>query len=512
MNDMMQYSMTELSFEGKEPAFSQAQADIRAVIIHGEKEWDIDGFYAGNGIYKVRFLPEYAGKYEYKITGEISAEGSFIAEPHDEKHHGIVRAEDMHLRFADGTLCTPFGTTVYAMMHQKDELIEETLRSLETSPFDKIRLCVFPKDYDYNKNDPEYYPFERTADGWNVHRPDHRFWDRFEKYLGKLSDIGFQVDLILFHPYDRWGFSGMSHSDDIVYLDYLLRRFSAYPDIWWSLANEYDLCFSKTDDDWDDIGNFITEHDKYHHLLSNHHCIVPWDHSKRFITHACMQTSQLERIAEYRRRYGRPVLIDECCYEGDLVHMWGNISGEEMTARFWKCMTQGGYCTHGETFLNDDETVFWSKGGTLKGESPERIRFLKNTVNEINGPIEPLAHGLGQYLGYTDEELMKRLSENGEQDNRFLATMLRINQPERDRFLATQFEWAGHCGERVYIYYYYRQCRSCADIILPENKRYRVDVLDTWEMTRKTVLDGVSGKVRVKLPAKEYMAVIASEE
>ena len=183
MNKMMQYSMTELSFKGKEPSASYAQADINAIIRHDEKEWDISGFYAGNGIYKVRFLPEFTGKYEYKISGEINADGSFIVGSHDEKHHGIVRAEKMQLRFSDGTLCTPFGTTVYTMMHQNDDLIEETLRSLENSPFDKIRLCFFPKDYDYNKNEPEFFPFERTADGWNVHRPDYRLWDRFEKYL-----------------------------------------------------------------------------------------------------------------------------------------------------------------------------------------------------------------------------------------------------------------------------------------------------------------------------------------
>ena len=503
--------MTEFVFHGDEPAGSLAQTGLKAVFSHEKKTWEIKGFYAGNGIYKIRFLPEYPGKYSYRTMGEISTEGEFTAVPADKDHHGIVRAEKNHLRFSDGKLCMPFGTTVYAMMHQNEDIIEETFESLKRSPFNKIRLCVFPKDYDYNKNEPEFFPFEKTPDGWNVHRPDHRFWDRFEKYLEKLFEIGFQADLIFFHPYDRWGFSRLSHEDDLVYLDYLLRRFSAYPNLWWSLANEYDLCFEKNNDDWDDIGNFIAANDKYHHMLSNHHCIVPWDHSKEYITHACMQTSQLERIAEYRRKFGKPVLIDECCYEGNLPHSWGNISAEEMTARFWKCFTQGAYCTHGETFLNDDDIIFWSKGGNLTGKSPARIAFLKKITEEFNEAAEPLEYGLGQYLGYSDEELLKKLSENGEQSNQFLMTLLRLSQAERDRFLATQFEWAGHCGEKFYIYYFYRQCSRFTEIILPENKKYIIDVVDTWEMTRKTVLENVSGKVKIDLPAKEYIAVIASE-
>ena len=505
----MQYQMTELTFKGNEPEGSRSQADIKAVFTHENITYEADGFYAGNGIYKVRFLPEYAGEYHYKVTGAVNAEGDISIEPHDGAHHGIVRAEGTHLRFADGTLCTPFGTTVYAMLHQPDELVEETLESLEKSPFDKIRLCVFPKDYDYNRNDPEFYPFERIENGWNAHRPDFRFWDRFEGYLERLFDMGFQVDLILFHPYDRWGFSKMSHAEDLAYLGYLLRRFSAYPNLWWSMANEYDLCFDKTLEDWYDIEAFISSHDRYHHLLSNHHCIVPWEHTRARTTHASLQTSRLERIAEWHRKYAKPVLIDECCYEGDLPHMWGNITAQEMTARFWKCITQGGYCTHGETHLNDRETVFWSKGGTLIGGSIERIAFLKSIVSELNEPIEPLGYGLGQYHGYTDGELKEKLTNGSESANPFVLTLLKLDKTERDRWLETQFEWAGHCGENAYLFYFCTQRKSYADINLPEDKSYDIEVIDTWEMTRETVLSGVSGNVRVPLPAKEYMAVLA---
>ena len=41
---------------------------------------------------------------------------------------------------------------------------------------------------------------------------------------------------------------------------------------------------------------------------------------------------------------------------------------------------------------------------------------------------------------------------------------------------------------------------------MPEGKRYRVDVIDTWEMT---VVDAgeYEGTFRIPLPGKEYMAI-----
>ena len=48
--------------------------------------------------------------------------------------HGMVRAVDTHFEFEDGTIFHPFGTTVYALAHQTEELIEQTLKTLENSP------------------------------------------------------------------------------------------------------------------------------------------------------------------------------------------------------------------------------------------------------------------------------------------------------------------------------------------------------------------------------------------
>ncbi len=66
--------------------------------------------------------------------------------------------------------------------------------------------------------------------------------------------------------------------------------------------------------------------------------------------------------ALWREKYGKPVSIDECCYEGTIAELWGNISGQKMVRRFWDGVVNGGYVTHGETFNNDTQNHLVGQG------------------------------------------------------------------------------------------------------------------------------------------------------
>ena len=72
-------------------------------------------------------------------------------------------AQQFHFAYADGTPYFPVGTTCYAWIHQGDELEEQTLATLKPAPFNKMRMCVFPKWYAYNQDEPPLLPVRRHA-------------------------------------------------------------------------------------------------------------------------------------------------------------------------------------------------------------------------------------------------------------------------------------------------------------------------------------------------------------
>ncbi len=507
---MKKLEMCELAFSGPVLTENYAAIDLSATISCGSDVHHVKGFYAGDGIYKVRFLPKLAGTYAYAVTGCITAAGEVTVE--EGGSHGMVIADGHHFRFEDGSAYYPFGTTVYALAHQEDALVDETIQTLSTAPFNKIRLCVFPKHYDYNHNEPKYYAFEKNADGsWDVNRPCLAFWDDFEEKMCRLDALGIQVDLILFHPYDRWGFSALSQNDNLIYLDYLLRRFAACPFFWWSMANEYDLCTSKTMADFEEIEKYITAHDPYHHLLSNHNCFAPWDFTRSSITHVSYQCKSMILIPLWLRQYDKPVMIDECCYEGNLPHYWGNITGQEMSSRFWSACIGGGYCTHGETFLDkDSEIVWWARGGKLIGGSPARIAFLKDFLYSLPGPVEPKEQLGLMYM--TREQIVQAKKQTPEAFKSFLDSAVRMTDLEKMCFLAGEHCFEGHVGDQVYLTYIDHFQPIEYPITLPEDRKFRVEVIDTWDMTRTTVLTGVSGNVTVPMPGKTMVAIAAFAE
>lgn len=512
---MRVHEMYEIKLNGPKLAAHWAAADVTAEFTDGQESRTVKGFYSGEGEYCVRFLPDRAANWHWKVSGAVNGEGSFVCEEAASGSHGMVQAYRTHFRYQDGEWFYPFGTTIYALMHQEEALIDETMETLRTSPFNKVRFCVFPKHYNYNHNEPQFYPFEKNEDGsWDVSRPCLAFWDHFERRLMQLLSMGIQADTILFHPYDRWGFSRMTQEENLLYLDYVIRRLGAYPNVWWSLANEYDLMPQQMGlDEWYEIEEFVAKNDSYHHLLSNHNCFKEWDFARTNITHVSIQTKRLFQIPEWLAMYQKPVMIDECCYEGNIEEMWGNLSGREMTNRFWRAVASGAYCTHGETFLDrETEVLWWAKGGRLKGESPSRIRFLRDIVSELPGPIEPLQEGLQQMLIRSDEELAAALEQTKEEMRVFLASALRMGREGRRLHDAVEHEWKGHCGEQAYLYFMDQQCMAEKTVELPEGRTYRAQVIDTWEMTRETVAEGLSGKCVIPMPGKPGMALLIKEE
>jgi hypothetical protein len=249
------------------------------------------------------------------------------------------------------------------------------------------------------------------------------------------------------------------------------------------MANEWDLFRDRSVEDWEAYANEVVEWDYAGHLRSIHNGMVCYDHLKPWITHASLQMHEVEKTAEWRERWGKPVMIDEMCYEGDLGIGFGDIPGEEMLRRFWEATVRGGYCTHGETFDREDQVLWWAKGGKLYGTSPVRIKFLRNIVDSCPDHIDRRSLNTVWDLPY---------ALSGERIWRDEPGFGGINHNE-------YAEWMLH--------YHAIACPNSWNYRLPADVEYYIDVIDTWNMTIDTLPGTYSGSAHIKLPSRSYIAV-----
>ena len=352
----------------------------------------VPGFYDGNGSFKVRFSPDQAGHWTLTTQSNTAAlhgqTARFTATEARPGVHGPVHVRNtFHFGHADGTPFFPFTTTCYVWTHQPVEVQEQTLASLaECEAFNKLRMCVLPKHYPYNTNEPLHDVFEVKADGnYDPDKPNFEAFGHFEAQIAQLAEMGIEADVIIFHPYDRWDHCMWTEEQDYRYLKYLVARIAAYRNVWWSLANEYDFMLDvKPMERWDRFFSIIEENDPYGHPKSIHQGDPNqmYNHRRPWVDHVSIQHYDILRTAEWRRDYGKPVVNDEMHYEGDIIQNWGNITAETLVHRFWMTVTKGGYAGHGETYSHPEDILWWAKGGKLHGQSPDRIAFLRKLIEE----------------------------------------------------------------------------------------------------------------------------------
>jgi hypothetical protein len=279
-----------------------------------------------------------------------------------------------------------------------------------------------------------------------------------------------------------------SDADD-RYLRYVVARLSAYRNVWWSLANEWDFMRRKKETDFVRFGEIISRDDPYHRLLSIHYGNKLFDYSLPWITHASIQNggavTDPARARADRDRYAKPVVFDEVQYEGDIPSGWGRLSAQEMVFRFWNATVAGTYCGHGETYKSADQILWWSKGGRLKGQSPARLAFLKNVLRDAPAEgIDPIDRTHPEFGGRPGKYYLVYLGKQTPTNWDFQIPKPAAGQPQ-----------------------------------LADGAKFTVEILDTWNMTTTPVPGEFTLKQKddttyqdangrsITLPGKPYLAL-----
>ena len=458
------YRPIELMFDGSDviPA-DRTPLTVRARHEASDAERIVPGFWDGGTTYRVRFAPDLEGEWSWisesadaALTG---ARGAFEVVRGADR--GPVRvAHRFHFAHADGTPFRPVGATAYNWLHQDEPLFSATLDAIADAGFNKFRFMVFPQGGGYVEHSPTLMPFEKTTSEtgglrWDVTRPVPEFFQRLDRAVEVLGERGIQADVLIYNAYDRgqFGLNELTEEEDAVYLRYLVARLGAYSHVWWSLCNEFDQ-LERPADRWDRTGALLAETDPHDHLRSIHNWIELYDNNQPWVTHASIQngsvTTEFGRANLYRDVYGKPVVLDEIKYEGDIPDRWGHLDAEQLVHQFWIATVAGTYASHGESFVTGSGSLHMVEGGALRGDSPARLAFLRTILEEVDGP------GLDPIDKWDDPAYVAGIPR------RLYLQYLGASAPAQWAFRLP----IGVPGER------------------PEpGDRYEVDVIDTWNMT-----------------------------
>ncbi|MFK4789699.1 DUF4038 domain-containing protein [Microbacterium sp. ZW T5_56] len=453
------HECTEWSFHAPGEPIPADRTPITMTLRLGDRTVLVPGFWDGDDVYRVRFAAPVAGTWSWETTSEhpaLNALTGTLDVAAGERRGPVGVASVFHFAHADGTPFRPVGATAYNLLHQSDERIDTTVRATREAGMNKFRFMVFPQAGDRVGRTPEVMPFEKRADGsWNPSRPVPAFFQRLDRLVRAFGDAGIQADVLIFNAYDQgfFGLDRMSEEEDAVYLRYLVARLSAFENVWWSLCNEFDVITDRPRERWTRMGELLRAIDPHDHLRSIHNWMDLYDNNQPWVTHASIQngsaTIDFGRALLYRDVYEKPIVLDEIKYEGDISDRWGDLSAGELVRRMWITTVSGCYVTHGESFVLPDGGLHMVEGGEFQGQSAARAGFLRRILDELEiAGLDPIdkwddpAYVAGaprrQYLQYLPDA------------------------PGAWTFRLPQ----GNVGERLEV-----------------GDRFRVDVIDTWNMT-----------------------------
>src|ERR1051325_9698225 len=142
------YDVFELTLKGADAGNPFIDLALTATFTNGKESFTPEGFYDGNGTYKIRFMPDREGEWKYTTNSNHAdlnnKKGSFTCIA-TAKKKGPVRVKNVfNFAYADSTPFIPFGTTIYEWAFQSSEKQAETIESLKASPFNKARMLAMP--------------------------------------------------------------------------------------------------------------------------------------------------------------------------------------------------------------------------------------------------------------------------------------------------------------------------------------------------------------------------------
>lgn len=350
------------------------------VTLHGvfrgpTKTIEIDGFWDGGNIWRVRMAPTEIGQWQYTITSsrsELNTSGSFECVASDSK--GFIHKNPDHpytFMYDDGTPWmwkgeTSWRATTSVIPFEARWKPYIDLRASQGYDAVQFILVSYINGDAFWKNEGGPV-FELTSDGKDYDHLNPAYFKWVDKRLDYALSKGV-VPVMLF----TWAqeFAKFSTEQFEKYEKYLVARYAAY-NIFWVLCGEYDEVYEDygmSSEVWKDHGELVYRSDPYKHPISLH----PTGRSssrefgdEEWLGFVMEQSPYWHRDIQRDRSFNKPVVNGEYGYAG-------YNPDDDIRIGAWEIVTAGGFFTAGffSTFAPD-------KGGWDLDANPQQQKELK---------------------------------------------------------------------------------------------------------------------------------------
>lgn len=359
------------------------------------KRYQIEGFYDGDGTWKVRFMPDEIGLWKWRVWSEphdqnLKASGTFRCLPSDLPGPLRVHPENpLWFAFANGRPVYLLAFHLWNLDAMDEKTLAETLDFLRRFGFNAIvgpHLTM------------ERMVWGRTPGGKvDFDRFDLNVWKGLDRALSLLAER--RMVLIPFSIVG--GTNGLPKPPSRRVLDRLLRywvaRWAGFWNATFQPVSEWEEGYREAEILW--IGRRLWELDLNRHLISVH-SLRASTKSVQGATWFSYHTVQ-DKLRDYHfrkyiwfvdlfRSFPKPIFAHECLWEGNFYQKEAGLDVENLRKAAWVIALSGGQINYA------DEVV-----------PPRRWRPLRRvgmTFSEIgkkgrpNGHLYPYLHHLAQFL------------------------------------------------------------------------------------------------------------------
>jgi PKD repeat protein len=354
----------KLPAEGKDP-FADVEVSASFTSPSG-KRYQVGGFYAGSGEWRIRFAPSEVGKwsYRYAVTprlGDGGGDFTCVAS----SNPGFLRQNPQNKytwAFDNGQPFWPIGIQdcVGAGPHG--------------DPFEDWALEGGDRDGPWTAagTSADQYLDAYAQAGFNLFRfspsnCSYSHYDNLDTYrlvemawtdelMQKLRDRGYRI----FYGFIGYANAFIKEPDDAAkmekvkrYLKYSVDRWGAYVDFW-ELLNE-----QNADPKWTALmAEYVKSIDPYHHPITD------WEqgaapaidfYSPHWYEREIEEGSDAitaDKAAEWKQQYGKPIIVGE---QGNYENVWDYGSARRMRYRLWGAL------------FNEMSFVFWNTSYARNG-------------------------------------------------------------------------------------------------------------------------------------------------